>query len=147
MMSVVNRVGRLAEVRYVPPLKHDELVNFMGEVRRLVEAAPEPLLFVCDWRAIDEFDSSFADTIVWIMRRDNPRIAANAMLVRTAKLEAQAERIVADASNPRRRVFVDESALAGWIDPQLTVEERERRKQFLAEGPRGSSMSMPAVRG
>lgn len=133
-MSVAHRVGRLAEVRYVAPLKYEELADFMGAVRKLVEGAKNPLVFCCDWRGIDVFEQTFCDTIVWIMRRDNPRIAANAMLVDSARLYAQAELIVKDASSPKRRVFRNESDLVAWLDPQLTPEERLRRERFLSEG-------------
>ncbi len=138
MMSVAKRVGRLAEVRYTAPLKLEELADFMAAVRRLVEDAKRPLVFCCDWRGVDGFEEAFADTIVWIMRRDNPRIEANAMLVDRPRLYAQAEVIVKDAQSSKRRVFRKESELSAWLDPMLTPEERQRRVQFLGEGPASS---------
>ncbi len=134
MMTVAQRVGKLAEVRYVPPLTMDELVHFMADVRALVERAPIPLVFCCDWRQVESFDTTFADTIVWIMRRDNPRIAGNGVVVRSERLYVQVEHILKDANNPRRAVFRDVPSLNAWLDPQLSPAERRRRDEFLAEG-------------
>lgn len=133
MMSVVHDVGRLAEVRYEPPLALDELVDFMTKVRTLVGRATTPLLFCCDWRAVESFDATFRDTIVWIMRRDNPRIVANAILVKSDALYAQSLEIVRDAKSAARQVFRDTRSLAAWLDPKLTTEERLRKDRFLGE--------------
>jgi len=132
-MALAQRVGKLAEVRFEPPLDLDELTHFMAEIRNLVQAAPEPLVFCCDWRTVDAFPQTMADTIVWIMRRDNPRIAGNGVLVRRPSLFTQVEQMLRDAQNPRRRVFRDADELRAWLDPQLTPEERARRDAFLAE--------------
>lgn len=133
MMTVTQTVGRLAEVRYEPPLALDELVDFMAKIRALVERAAAPLIFCCDWRAVPAFEPTFQDTIVWIMRRDNPRIAANALLVASDTLYAQSLAIVRDAKNTRRQVFRDARSLGAWLDPQLRPEERARKDRFLAE--------------
>jgi hypothetical protein len=132
-MHVEQRVGRLAEVRYVDPLTMDELTKFMAGVRDLVQRAPEPLVFCCDWRHVGTFDQTVADTIVWIMRRDNPKIAKNGVLVSTRQLFGQVERILSDAGNPRRKVFLERTELCSWLDTLLVPEERKRRDAFLDE--------------
>jgi hypothetical protein len=133
MMDVRVRLGKLAEVRFKPPLGVDELSAFMANIRKVVQESVDPLVFCCDWRTIDSFEPMVADTIVWIMRRDNPRIAGNGLLVRTPKLFAQVEGILRDANNASRRVFRDEIALKAWLEPQLNADERKRRDEFLAE--------------
>ena len=133
VMGVKQNVGKLAEVRYREPLTVDEMTVFMADVRRLVDAAMEPLVFCCDWRPIHRFEPVIADTIVWIMRRDNPRIGANAVLVSEGRFFDDVRRILSQAGNLRRRVFTSESSLAAWLDPMLTPLERDRRRAFLAE--------------
>jgi hypothetical protein len=130
-MQLENHVGKLAEVLYVPPFEPDELSQFMAAVRRLVNGAQEQLVFCCDWRRVELFDTTQADAIVWTMRRDNPMILANAVLAPSAKLYAQVEHILRDAANPRRRVFRTIAELSGYLDPLLTDEERMRRAVFL----------------
>ena len=132
-MGVEQKVGKLAEVRYREPLTLDEMTVFMANVRRLVDAAKEPLVFCCDWRPVHRFEPAIADTIVWIMRRDNPRIGANGVLTGDGPIFEQVRRILVEAGNPRRRVFSSESSLAAWLDPMLTSPERDRRRAFLAE--------------
>jgi hypothetical protein len=135
MMQVKRRVGRLAEVRYRAPLTLDELFAFMAGVRGLVEAATSPLVFCCDWREIEKFDATFIDTLVWTMRRDNPRVAANALLVGASNtvIFEQVSAIVRDAGSPNRRVFRTQRDLVAFLDPLLDGAERRRRDEFLDE--------------
>ena len=138
MMTVRRNVGRLAEVIYVPPLSVEQLSAFVAAVRAEVEGAKQPLVFVCDWRWINRFDSTYADTIVWTMRRDNPRVAANGVLVSESNLALfdQVEKVLREAKNPNRKVFRSRLDVAAFLDPLLTAAERERRDAFLNEGER-----------
>jgi hypothetical protein len=138
MMSVRLVVGTLAEVRYQPPLGIDQLSAFVADVRSLVERAARPLVFVCDWRAVDRFDGTMADTIVWTMRRDNPRVRANGVLVSTHNepLYRQVTQVLLEARKPERAVFRSRAELAAFLDPFLSPEERRRRDEFLDERPR-----------
>jgi hypothetical protein len=143
MMSVERRMGRLAEVRFRAPLSVDELSAFVARVRGFVEEAQSPLVFCCDWREVDSFDATFIDTIVWTMRRDNPRVDANGVLVSAANaaLFEQVTSLLRDARNPNRRVFRRRTELAEFLDPLLDSAERKRRDEFLDEGGVGASMS------
>jgi hypothetical protein len=139
MMFVERTVGRLCEVRYVDPLTPDELTDFTLAIRNLVASADAPLVFCCDWRAVSRFDKAIADTIVWIMRRDNPKIAHNAILVdaQDAAFRTQVEQILAEAGNPERTVHADAAHLTRLLKRMLDPKERERLEVFLGENPRG----------
>jgi|GEM_PF-1930290 len=138
MMCVRHEVGRLAEVLYRPPLSIEQLSAFVADVRRVVERASTPLVFVCDWRPVDGFDETFTDTIVWTMRRDNPRILANGVLVSASnvRLFDQVDRLLREAKNPARRVFKSRAEVVAFLDPHLSDDERRRRDQFLDENER-----------
>ncbi len=138
MMTVTRRVGRLCEVRYLDPLTQDELTDFTLAVRNLVAAATDPLIFCCDWREVSRFDKAMADTIVWVMRRDNPKIAHNAVLIDPEKtaLRKQVEQILREAANPQRTVHGDLASLNGVLGPLLDAPERDRLEVFLQEDPR-----------
>jgi hypothetical protein len=140
-MQVRQDVGKLAEVLFRGPMSIEELASFVSQVRTLVEAAREPLAFICDWRGVDRFDPPFADTIVWTMRRDNPRILTNGVLVaaRNQALHDQVEQVLREARKPERRVFRNRTDLAAFLDPRLTDEERRRRDQFLDDNDRASA--------
>ena len=143
MMTVRRQLGKLAEVVFGPPMSIDDLSAFVAEVRSLVQHAPEPLVFVCDWRAIDRFDQAMADTIVWTMRRDNPGVRANGVLVsaRNTALYEQVTHVLHEAKKPERRVFRARSDLAAFLDPFLTADEQRRRETFLDENHGKASAS------
>ncbi|HEY1692967.1 MAG TPA: hypothetical protein VGG39_12440 [Polyangiaceae bacterium] len=153
MMTVQQQVGKLAEVVFRPPLGIDELSGFVAGVRSLVQRASEPLVFVCDWRAVDRFDQAMADTIVWTMRRDNPGVRANGVLVaaRNTALYEQVAQVLHEARKPERRVFRARGELAAFLDPFLSADERRRRDRLLDEGqaatgaPRIATTSSPPV--
>ncbi|MGH7327245.1 MAG: hypothetical protein ACREJX_02730, partial [Polyangiaceae bacterium] len=131
MMTLERTVGKLAEVRFAPPLDMQQLADFMGEIRALVTHAAEPLVFCCDWRGVTGFDDTFADTIVWIMRRDNPLIAANDVLVSSPSLFAQTEQILKDAKNPRWRAFRDVGGARG-VDGSASHSRRARASRRVS---------------
>lgn len=141
MMTVTRGVGRLCEVRYAEPLTQDQLTEFTLAIRNVVATADVPLVFCCDWRGVPRFEKSIADTVVWIMRRDNPKIAHNAILVAAgnAALHAQVERILAEAASPRRTMHDDVKALRRLLAPMLDLRERERLDAFLEEPPLGGA--------
>jgi hypothetical protein len=144
-MQVRRTVGKLAEVIFRQPMSVEELSSFVSQVRGMVQASEEPLAFVCDWRDVDRFDPTFADTIVWTMRRDNPRILTNGVLVagRNVALYEQVEQVLRESRKPERQVFRHRADLAAFLDPRLTREERRRRDQFLDDND-GAGAS-PAV--
>lgn len=145
MMQVRQTRGKLCEVMYVDPLTDDDLASFTLEVRRLVTGAAAPLVFVCDWRRVGFFSKTMADTIVWIMRRDNPRIAFNAILVDPAnvRFRRQVEDILTQAQNPHRKCFVSDSALITVIEGMLNGEERIRVLELIRDNEPGSMRSVP----
>lgn len=136
MMHVAVEVGKLAEVRFRPPLHSDELPGFMAGVRGLVQVAHEPLVFCTDWRGVSSFDADISDTIIWIMRRDNPLIRANGVLVdaRFQAFYAQVARILRESRNDSRRVFDSTVDLRAFVDPLLDASERTRLGEFLDSG-------------
>jgi hypothetical protein len=140
MMQVRQNQGKLCEVIFADPLAVDELTAFTLEVRRLVSLASEPLVFCCDWRKVASFEKTTVDTIVWTMRRDNPKIGFNAILVdpKNTQCRNQVEHILREADNPRRRCFTDIASLTAALDRFLSPAERGRLDQFLAGAPLSS---------
>lgn len=138
MMRVERRVGKLAEVVYRSPMSLEQLSAFVAAVRAVVQGAATPLAFVCDWRAVDRFEPTFADTIVWTMRRDNANVLANGVLVAQANvfLYEQVAKVLREAKKPERQVFRSRLELASFLDLYLSPEERARRDQFLDDNER-----------
>ncbi len=81
MVVVEQHVGKLLEVRYRPPLALDQLADSAVRIRDLVGAARAPVAICTDWRSVTLFDDDTVDAMVWTMRRDNPKILCNALLL------------------------------------------------------------------
>ena len=137
MMTVSRSVGRLCEVRFQSPLDIEKVTSFTLAIRPLVSNAVRPLVFCCDWRGVTTLAADIADTLVWIMRRDNPMIECNAILVDVANAETvrQAKKIVTEARHPNRKVFTKLAELRGYVDPMLDAPERRRLDAFFSERP------------
>ncbi len=125
MMRVIGQVGQLAHVRFVSPFGPDELSAFMAEIRATVTAASGKLYFVTDWRQVIHFSTDEYDTLVWIMRRDNPKVEANAVLLNPANapLVLQVKRMLLEAANPKRVAFTDSAELRAYLHPNLSSRE------------------------
>jgi len=130
-----QRVGRLVEVRYHESLTLDDFTRLMAKTRTLFEASSLPLVFVTDARYVSPFPRDVADSLVWVMRRDNPKIAAGGILLSRENLmwQRQAERILMEARNTVRRLFFEPLDLAAWLSPHLDGDERRRLDAFLLE--------------
>jgi hypothetical protein len=137
MMTVSQHVGRLCEVRFQSPVTIEKVTNFTFAIRPLVAAAARPLVFCCDWRGVANLADDIADTLVWILRRDDPKIECNAILVSETNLavQQQAQKIVTEARHARRTVFTEFAALRAHVDPLLEAPERRRLDAFLSERP------------
>jgi hypothetical protein len=135
-MTLESRIGKLAEIRFRPPLDKEELTDFTIAVRELVRGAEEPLVFCTDLRLMDGMEKETSDTLVWLMRRDNPMVRANAVLIAPRKpaLSEIAEQMVKESNNPGRRVFRDKATLIEYLTPMLTAPEQQRLEAFLCEG-------------
>ncbi|MFO0592572.1 MAG: hypothetical protein U0441_33825 [Polyangiaceae bacterium] len=150
MMMVQRSQGKLIEVVYAEPLTADDLTAFTLEIRRLVGQAKEPLVFITDWRCVTGmFTKPIADTIVWIMRRDNPMLGFNACLVSPGNVpfRRQVEDILVQSQNPKRKCFTTEISLTAAVDPLLDETERLRLREFLrlnAPGPSSGATGGPS---
>ena len=135
MMQIAVSVGRLAEVRFASPFGADDLSKFMADIRAVVERAEQPLVFFTDWREVDAFSPSEYDTIVWIMRRDNPRIETNAVLLDPANVAfvEQARKLLVEAANRKRAAFTDPAEVRAFLGKMLAPAERRQLDTLLAE--------------
>lgn len=135
-MSIEQPQGRLAVIRWRPPLLQADFDTFLGDVRQTVLNASRPLVFFTDWRGNARLDDDIIDTVVWIMRRDNPQIERTGLLISPghAQMKQHAERVVDEANNPVRRVFDDPARCREWLVPLLDDAETAALDEQLASG-------------
>ena len=135
-LSVHNPVGRLFEVRVVPPVSMDEATAFMQQIVELTMKQPGKVVACTDLRAgTRTIDPSSIDFIAGILRSENPRLERNALIVSAASptFMLQMERMVKTAANDRRRIFKTRGDAESWLAEVLTGAERARLRTFLDE--------------
>ncbi len=135
MFTMEQRIGRLVEVRYRETLTLDDFTRLMAKTRALFNEAKARLVFVTDARHVLPFPRDVAESLVWVMRRDNPKIAAGGILLSRENLvwQRQAERMLREAKSTVRRTFFEAHEVQGWLAPHLDEAERRRLTEFLRE--------------
>ena len=137
-MSLVvgNHVGRLFEMRVMPPVTLEETTRFLQDIVRLTTAQPAKIVACTDLRgAVRTTDPDTIDFLAGILRSENPRLERNALIVSAASptFMLQMERMVKTAANDRRRIFKTRGDAESWLAEVLTGAERARLRTFLDE--------------
>lgn len=134
--TVANHVGRLIEVRVVPPLSLDEATRFMQEVVRLTSLQAGKIVACTDLRTgTRTVDPDTIDLLAGIMRSENPRLERNALIVSpmSATFALQMERMVKTAGTAQRRIFRSRGEAETWLGEVLSGAERGRLRTYLDE--------------
>lgn len=135
-LTVGNHVGRLLEVRVVPPVSLEETTRFLQEIVRLTAAQPAKIVACTDLRGGSRAaDPDMIDFIAGIIRSENPRLERNALVVPVLSptFALQMERMVKNAGTAQRRIFKTRGEAEGWLGEVLTGAERARLRTFLDE--------------
>jgi len=137
-MSLVlgNHVGRLFEMRILPPVTMEETTRFLQDIVRLTTAQPAKIVACTDLRgAVRTTDPDTIDFIAGILRSENPRLERNALIVSAASptFTLQMERMVKISGTAQRRIFKTRSEAENWLGEVLTGAERARLRTFLDE--------------
>lgn len=134
--TVGNHVGRLIEIRVVPPLPLDEATRFLQEVVRLTAAHANKIVACTDLRTgTRTVDPDAIDFIAAIMRSENPKLERNALIVSSMSptFALQMDRMVKSAGAVQRRIFKSRAEAEAWLGEVLTGAERGRLRTFLDE--------------
>ena len=134
--TVANHVGRLIEIRVVPPLSMDDATRFLQDVVRLTSAQPGKIACCTDLRTgTRTIDPNSIDFIAAIMRSENPKLERNALVVSSMSptFALQMERMVKTAGTVQRRIFKTRGEAEAWLGEALTGGERARLRTFLDE--------------
>ena len=134
--TVANHVGRLIEMRVVPPVTMEEATRFLQDIVRLTAAQPARIVCCTDLRTGSRtIDPDSIDFIAGIMRSENPRLERNALVVSSMAptFALQMERMVKTAGAVQRRIFKARGEAEAWLGEVLTGAERGRLRTFLDE--------------
>lgn len=133
MFTLANRVGKLCELRYWPPFTDEDGATLLPQMGELVDRAKSSLVFCTDLRPMRGFSKTLLESIIWRLRRNNPKVIAAGSIVSTPNVFRLMERAAAESGNTNRRVFSNLSDLRAHLDPFLSPDERARRDAFLDE--------------
>jgi hypothetical protein len=133
MITTEINVGRLIEVRFIAPVSAGDVVLFEGNVSRLFRSIPEKIVACTDFTRSATIPPAEADKIIAMLRRDNPKLERNGILLPKDKagVRLQVERMVREGQNPDRRTFLEIGPLIEWLDEALSEAEREQLRGFF----------------
>lgn len=136
MITIENRVGRLIETRFIPPLPAAELAAFDRERERLMRLRGPDRVVCVDLSALHVLQPEQADHFVEFLRLSRPGLTRNAFLLPQgeAVLALQVARILREARHPGRRAFQSSAELVRWLGEVLQPDEAARLEAFLIEG-------------
>ncbi|RYE89159.1 MAG: hypothetical protein EOO75_12295 [Myxococcales bacterium] len=137
MILVERNVGRLIEGVVATPIDVAEAEAGVQRIRLTVLSAPARAICCIDATGLKLLPSSVSETFVALFTRDNPRIECSAFLLsrRASGVGLQLDRMLREAGHPARRSFDDRDAMSAWLEPMLTIEERDRLRAFLRSRP------------
>jgi hypothetical protein len=132
-----HQTGRLVEIRLRPPVSDEEVDQILKAQKEGAGTMAEGFVAVVDLRQAHVFPGHVADHFIALLRRTEAGLERSAMLVSTsAVFSMQVERGLHEAGNEHRRAFRSSEEMQEWLGEVLTVPEKIRLRQFLAEdGP------------
>jgi hypothetical protein len=134
MFSSENHVGRLIEMRIVTPFAEAEVAELLQRHLAVVAGVGGEVVFAVDLRRAQVLPPAIADRFVQLMGQVNPALLRSGLLINdSAVFGLQAERAVAEAGNPERKVFRSPEDMERWLGGILTGAELRRLREFLSE--------------
>ena len=139
-MNTANlKVGRLLEIRVAAGFRTTADVDaHFDSIDRSLESVPPGLrhVTVADWRLCPVMSPEAAQRLTERIADNNARTERSAALASQAAPVAvlQFVRVIREAGLPDRKLFDSEDELLEWISQVLTREEKQRLREFLADG-------------
>ena len=135
MFTLEVRVGRLIEARIETLRTLERAVAYADAFPEVLARAPgnAPMILCADHRAVPIYPQAVTDKLASLFGAMNQRLARVALLVSptNATLSMQLGRIVREANNPDRRVFLVPAEAEAFLGEVLTTSERTRLARFL----------------
>lgn len=132
MHKAQNVVGRLVEARFASPLDLDEVKQFVGEHRAIINRLARKYVGVVDLLQADVFPVPVAEALIQLLSGVAPQLERTAFLIRDSAVFAmQVERVIRNSNHPDRRAFRDPEALKQYLGEVLDAPEQARLAQFV----------------
>ena len=136
MITRAREVGRLIEVRRIPPI---EPVDFdeaaIAAWMQLIRSVERPVVCI-DLRQALVLPPQLADNLAQLQGRSRgiyERVANILAPSTSPTLLMQLERLARTANDPTRRIFTEVNAAIHWLDEVLNPLERARLRVFLGQ--------------
>ena len=135
MFTVEVQVGRIIEARVTALRSLEQAAAYSKALSQVAQrpAGQERMILCADHRAVAIYPQQVADELASLFGAMNQRLERVAILVAAsnATLSMQLARIVREANNPDRRVFLSTDDAEAFLGEILTAAERKRLAQFL----------------
>jgi len=137
MYVIGHQVGKLVEVRIWGPTTPSEAMEWERELGTILRLIPGRYACLLDLHDAQVFPQPVADVVLATMRNDNAKLERTAVLVgQSATLGFQIQRMIMEASLPRRRMFQSAGDLEPWLGEVLSEPEKHRLHALLVENNR-----------
>lgn len=131
------RAGRLLQIRvakgYESPQDVDDMIAMIRASTSQLSGEMKHVT-VADWRRCSVLSADAAERALKMLLTVNPRTERSAVLYSNASPTAvmQFVRLVREAKNPNRRIFLHPAELITWLEEVLTPGESSQLRLFLA---------------
>ena len=131
MYEVVNRVGKLVEIRIWSPVTAEEAVAWARDHARVVAQVGGPYVCLVDLTGARVFPQAAVDAYSSVMKSEPHLLRTGTLLSHSPTSALQVRRMLRETDNPVRRAFTEVPHLLDWLDPVLTAPERARLREAL----------------
>ena len=133
MYEIVNRVGKLVEIRLWSPVTAEEATVWAKDHDRVVTTVGGPYVCLVDLFDAKVFPQDAVDAYTAVMKAEPLLKRTGSLLSYSPTSVLQVHRMLRETDNPVRRAFTQVPPLLEWLDPALTSLERERLREALTE--------------
>jgi len=119
------KVGRVVELRVEALHTAEDVEAYAKAIDRVVSASRERAIICADHRPVGIYSPAVTDALVAMFTTLNSRIERAALIASptNATFVLQLQRIVREAENSQRRVFLDPHKMVIWLSDVLTRHE------------------------
>ena len=124
MNQLRTPAGRLVLIDVATPVTGNEIDTLDAELKEALERIPKDLVICVNLTHAELLPPHISAGYINIMRADNSYVLRSGFWVSdTGLFGQQMERMLAQAKNPRRRLFRQRIPLEGWLSEVTTADE------------------------
>jgi hypothetical protein len=131
--SLENVAGKLLILRAAPRMDIADAQAIGAATRVHLTRLQHGVVALMDLRGMLPVSPDVAAFWVQVLKSDNPAVKRSGVIVDTATVGLQLERIVREAGSPARQCFREAGPCVAWLSEVMNDEERRALRKYLDE--------------